>query len=38
MGGALFSLIQEQLGLRLAPARSPFPVLVIDRAEKPGEN
>ncbi len=35
---ALFSIIQEQLGLKLAHARAPFEVLVIHRAGKPGEN
>jgi uncharacterized protein (TIGR03435 family) len=36
--GGLLALIQEQLGLRLAPAKAPFEVLVIDRWEKPDGN
>jgi uncharacterized protein (TIGR03435 family) len=36
--GALFAIIQEQLGLRLASAKAPFEVLVIDHVEKPDEN
>jgi uncharacterized protein (TIGR03435 family) len=34
----LFTAIQEQLGLRLEPAKAPADVLVIDRVEKPSEN
>jgi len=34
----LFTAIQEQLGLRLTSGKSPVPVLVIDHAERPGEN
>lgn len=35
---SLFTAIQEQLGLRLTAKKSPVPVLVIDHAERPGEN
>jgi uncharacterized protein (TIGR03435 family) len=34
----LFTAVQEQLGLKLAPARGSVPVLVIDAVEKPGAN
>jgi uncharacterized protein (TIGR03435 family) len=35
---ALFGLIQEQLGLKLIPAKAPREVVVIDGWEKPSEN
>jgi uncharacterized protein (TIGR03435 family) len=34
----LFTAVQEQLGLRLQPARGPLPTLVIDHAERPSPN
>jgi uncharacterized protein (TIGR03435 family) len=34
----IFQAIQEQLGLRLAPAKGPVDVLVIDHIERPSEN
>jgi len=37
-GPSLSTLIQEQLGLRLVPAKAPVQVLVIDHVGKPSEN
>ncbi len=34
----IFHAIQEQLGLRLVPAKGPVDVLVIDHIERPSEN
>lgn len=34
-GASLFVSIQEQLGLKLEPARAPLDVVVIDRVERP---
>jgi uncharacterized protein (TIGR03435 family) len=37
-GPSLYTLIQEQLGLKLVGAKSPMDVIVVDHAEKPSEN
>ena len=34
----LFTAIQEQLGLKLEPAKAPVDVMVIDKVEQPGAN
>jgi uncharacterized protein (TIGR03435 family) len=37
-GPSIFIAIQEQLGLRLEPAKDSIPVLVIDHVEMPSAN
>lgn len=38
VGPSIFTVLQEQLGLRLASQKGPVPMFVIDHIEKPDEN
>jgi uncharacterized protein (TIGR03435 family) len=37
-GASLFTLIQEQLGLRLVSAKAPMEMLIVERVSRPSEN
>jgi uncharacterized protein (TIGR03435 family) len=37
-GPSIFTALQEQLGLRLEPARGPVKILVIEHVQRPSEN
>ena len=35
---AVFTALEEQLGLRLESAKGPVPILIIDSIDRPSEN
>jgi uncharacterized protein (TIGR03435 family) len=37
-GPSIFTAVEEQLGLKLEPAKGPVPVLIIDSIDRPSEN
>jgi len=37
-GPTVFTALEEQLGLRLEPAKGPVPILIIDSVDRPSEN
>jgi uncharacterized protein (TIGR03435 family) len=37
-GPSIFTLVQDQLGLKLDSAKAPLPVVIIDHVEQPSEN